>query len=320
MVITTIGRLRVDRVVAREQPDACRRRAWPRDRRTSGSTAPSAGSCRRPCRRRSSARSIANSATTVLPEPVGAATSTDMPSIARHRSRHAGTRRARRGTARAKSSGWSRCGQSTGGLPSRPTPASSETSASTRRRAPCRMPRAPRGSRGGRRPRSAGAPRRARPSAMPAVTSGGIRRSAVPVITRVGTSIAGRSGTESGRSAIPSAAAAIASGVWSAIMARTRCRSSSGASSREQRRWLLHEEAVALAPQALREGTPRGRASGRVRAPPACSRAPGPRRAAARPARARRPRSHPSRARRRPPCPRRPRRALECSARPRRPS
>ena len=43
-------RVAVDRVVAGEQADAGRRRTRGRSRRTSGSTAPSAASCRRPCR------------------------------------------------------------------------------------------------------------------------------------------------------------------------------------------------------------------------------------------------------------------------------
>ena len=80
VVITTTGASGVDRVVAGEQPDRSARRAWPPGRRTSGWTAPSAASCRRHLPPRASARSIANSATTVLPLPVGAATNTDSPS------------------------------------------------------------------------------------------------------------------------------------------------------------------------------------------------------------------------------------------------
>ena len=69
----------VDRVVAGEQTDACAAVARGRGRRTSGSTAPSAAWCRRPCRPRRARASIAYSATSVLPEPVGAATSTLSP-------------------------------------------------------------------------------------------------------------------------------------------------------------------------------------------------------------------------------------------------
>ena len=59
-------RVAVDRVVAGEQPDARRAVDARRGRRTSGSRAPSAAWCRRPCRPSASARSIAYSATTRL--------------------------------------------------------------------------------------------------------------------------------------------------------------------------------------------------------------------------------------------------------------
>src|SRR5581483_6114537 len=57
-------------------------------------------------------------------------------------------------------------------------------------------------------------------------TSGGISASAVDVMTSTGTSIADRSGVESGCSAIPSEAAAIASAGWSAMASLTHRRGS----------------------------------------------------------------------------------------------
>ena len=157
------GRLRVDRVVARQQTDASRRRAWRRGRRTSGSRAPSAGSCRRPSR---PGRARARSRTPRRPScrsrsarPRGSTSPGATASIASRWNASSA-----KGNCRAKSSGVVTVRQVYGRpRPSpvgrRPSGGARDRAPSARRRAPRRRPPAPRGSTGGRRPRSGGAPR-----------------------------------------------------------------------------------------------------------------------------------------------------------------
>ncbi len=92
------------------------------------------------------------------------------------------------------------------------------------------------------------------------VAAAGISVSRSEVITRVGTSIAARSGVESGRSAMPSAAAAIDAAGWAAISSRTRRRRSSLALLRQERRRALDQEVAPLRHEPSRQRPAPGRA------------------------------------------------------------
>ena len=119
----------------------------------------------------------------------------------------------------------------------------------------------PRGSTGGRRPRSGGAPRPARPSAMPAVTSGGIS-----AVGRAGDHEGGHVDRRRGPAPSPAARPSRARRPRSRRGSARRSspsrapRSSRGASSRSSGGGCLDEEAVSFGPQALGERPPRGRA------------------------------------------------------------